>query len=122
MRAPHNSTIKRAASRCAAIARSGCSCRSKRALASVRSPSFVDVRMMLGPFQVAASIATRVVASETSLAAPPMTPPIPVGPAASHTTTTWASSARSSPSSVTIRSPSRARRTSIAGPATRSRS
>ena len=32
---------------------------------------------MFGPFQVAASIATLVVASETSLAAPPMIPPMP---------------------------------------------
>ena len=66
MRASHSSTIRRAASRWAAIAWSGCSCFSKRADASLRSPSAFEVRMMFGPTQVAASISTRVVVSETS--------------------------------------------------------
>jgi len=65
-RAPHSSTISRAASRWAAIACSGWSCFSKRAEASVRSPSALEVRMMFGPTQVAASISTRVVSSATS--------------------------------------------------------
>ena len=39
----------------------GCSCFSKRVLASLRSPSFLEVWRMLVPFHVAASIATRVV-------------------------------------------------------------
>ena len=49
-------------------------------------------------------------------AAPPMIPPMPVGPSASQTSTASASNTRSSPSSVTSRSPSRARRTCSAGP------
>ena len=85
MRAPHSSTISRAASRCAAMACSGWSCFSKRADASVRSPSAFEVRMMFGPTQVAASISTRVVESETSEISPPMMPAIPLGPSASHT-------------------------------------
>ena len=48
-RAPHRSTIRRAASRWAAIACSGCSCFSKRADASLRSPSAFELRMMFGP-------------------------------------------------------------------------
>ena len=55
---------------------------------------------MFGPFQVAASIATRVVASETSLAAPPMMPADAGGPSASQTSTASSSNTRCSPSSV----------------------
>ena len=51
----------------------------------VRSPSAFEVRMMFGPTQVAASISTRVVSSETSEIWPPMTPAMPVGPSASQT-------------------------------------
>ena len=85
MRAPQSSTISRAASRWAAIAWSGCSCFSKRADASLRSPSAFELRMMFGPTQVAASISTRVVPSETSETCPPMIPAIPLGPSASQT-------------------------------------
>ena len=52
-------------------------CFSKRVLASVRSASLEEVWRMLVPFQVAASIATVRVSSDTSLAAPPMMPPMP---------------------------------------------
>ena len=71
----------RARARDAAASRSG-------ALASVRRPSFVEVWRMFGPFQVAASIATRVVSRRRPrCAAPPMIPPMPVGPSASQTST-----------------------------------
>ena len=40
----------------------------------MRSPSAFEVRMMFGPTQVAASISTRVVSSETSEIWPPITP------------------------------------------------
>ena len=62
------------------MAVSGWSCFSKRADASVRSPSLREVRMMFGPTQVAASIKTRLVLSETSEIWPPITPAIPLGP------------------------------------------
>jgi hypothetical protein len=122
MRAPHSSTISRAARRCPAMASSGCSCFSKRADASVRSPSAFDVRMMFGPTQVAASISTRVVPSETSEIWPPMIPAMPLGPWASQTSATSELNVRSTSSSVTIFSPSRARLTSMRPPRTRSRS
>ena len=78
--------------------------------------------MMLGPTQVAASISTRVVESDTSEISPPMIPAIPLGPSASQTSATSGSKARSTPSSVAIVSPSAARRTIIREPRTRSRS
>ena len=77
---------------------------------------------MFGPFQVAASISTRVVPAWTSERAPPITPAIDVGPSASSITTMSASSVRSTSSSVVIVSPSRARRTISVPPATRSAS
>ena len=61
IRAPQSSTIRRAASRWAAIAWSGWSCFSNRALASERSPSRFEVSRMFGPTHVAISIRTRVV-------------------------------------------------------------
>ena len=97
-RAPHTSAISALATAWASRACSGCSCFSNRAEASLRSPSRVEVRWMLGPFQVAASISTLVVASETSERAPPITPAIEVGPSSSQITTTSPSSRRSSPS------------------------
>ena len=51
----------------------------------MRRPSAFEVRMMFGPTQVAASISTRVVPSETSEIWPPMIPAIPLGPSASQT-------------------------------------
>jgi hypothetical protein len=88
----------------------------------VRSASFREVRMMFGPTHVAASMSTRVVASETSDTWPPITPAIPLGPSASQTRATSEEKRRSTPSSVVIVSPSRARRTTIREPRTRSRS
>ena len=57
---------------------------SKRPDASVRRPSRCDVRCRFGPFQLAASISTRVVVGWTSERWPPMTPAIEVGPSSSH--------------------------------------
>ena len=78
--------------------------------------------MMFGPTQVAASISTRVVSSDTSEIWPPITPAIPLGPSASHTRAMSEVNVRSTSSSVVIVSPSRARRTTIRPPRTRSRS
>jgi len=77
---------------------------------------------MLVPTQVAASISTRVVASDTSETWPPMIPAIPDGPSASHTSAASLVNVRSTPSSVVMVSPSRALRTTIRPPRTRSRS
>ena len=63
---------------------------------------------MFGPFQVAASISTRVVVAATSERAPPITPAIDVGPSASAIRTTSGSSRRSTSSSVVIVSPAAA--------------
>jgi hypothetical protein len=78
--------------------------------------------MMLGPTQVAASISTRVVFSDTSEIWPPMIPAIPLGPSASHTSAISGVNLRSTSSSVAIRSPSCAFRTTIRRPRTSSRS
>ena len=88
----------------------------------MRSPSLREVRMMFGPTQVAASISTRVVESDTSDTRPPMIPAMPLGPSASHTSAVSASKRRATPSSVSIVSPSRARRTMMREPRTASRS
>ena len=77
---------------------------------------------MFGPLHVATSSSTRVVSGRTSERAPPFTPAIDVGPSASAITTISASSVRVSPSSVSTRSPSAARRTVRRAPATWSRS
>ena len=77
---------------------------------------------MFGPTQVAISIRTRVVLSETSEIWPPMIPAIPLGPSASQTIAMSGSSSRSTPSSVVIVSPGSARRTMILLPRTSSRS
>ncbi len=77
---------------------------------------------MLAPNQLAASISTRVVPSDTSERAPPITPAIEVGPSASAISTISESSVRVWPSSVVSCSPSAARRTVSSPPATRSRS
>ncbi len=68
---------------------------SKRPEASLRRPSFCDVRCRIGPFQFAASIRTRVVVSWTSERWPPMIPAIDVGPSASSITNIELSSVRS---------------------------
>ena len=88
----------------------------------MRSPSAFEVRMMFGPTQVAASISTRVVESDTSEISPPMMPAMPLGPSASHTSAMSELKVRSTPSSVAIVSPSCARRTMIRRPRTSSRS
>ena len=94
-RAPDSSIISFAATACPSIACSGWSCFSKREDASVRRPSRVEVRWMFGPFQVAASISTRVVPARTSERAPPITPAMLVGPSSSQITSI-------SPSSVAL--------------------
>jgi len=53
---------------------------SNRELASERSPSRWAVRRMLTGSNTALSTTTSVVASETSLSAPPITPAIPIDP------------------------------------------
>ncbi len=78
--------------------------------------------MMFGPTQVAASISTREVSSETSEIWPPITPAIPLGPSASQTSAISVLKVRSTSSSVVIFSPALARRTTIRPPRTRSRS
>jgi hypothetical protein len=78
--------------------------------------------MMFGPTHVAASIRTLVVLSETSEIRPPMTPAMPLGPSASQTSAISSLKLRSTPSSVVIVSPSRARRTRMRLPRTSSRS
>ncbi len=88
----------------------------------MRSPSIDDVRRMFTPFQVAASSRIREVEPATSETWPPMIPAMPVGPSRSHTRTVCSSNVRSEPSSVVIVSPSRAVRTMISPPGTRSRS
>ena len=62
--------------------------------------------MMFGPTQVAASISTRVVESDISEIWPPITPAMPLGPSASHTSAMSELKVRSTPSSVVIFSPS----------------
>ena len=61
--------------------------------------------MMFGPTHVAASISTRVVFSDTSEISPPITPAMPLGPSASHTSAISSVNVRSAPSSVVIVSP-----------------
>ena len=121
-RAPVSSVIRIAASAWPSIPCSGWSPFSNRVDASERRPSRVDVRWMFGPFQVAASISTRVVESRTSERSPPMIPAIDVGPSSSQMITMSASNVRSTSSSVVIVSPSSARRTTSRPPATRSKS
>ena len=90
---------------------SGSAPRSKRCEASVCIPSPLAVLRMLAGSQYAASSATTVVVSPTSLAAPPITPARAralLGPA---TTPASGPRVRSTPSRVMSRSPSRARRT-----------
>ena len=78
---------------------------SKRALASLRRPSRVEVWWIVGASQAATSSRTRVVSSPTSDRAPPMTPASDVGPSASSMTISPSSSVRVWPSSVSIVSP-----------------
>ena len=85
-RAPVSSSMSRVATIWPSIACSGAKPFSKRPLASLRRPRTCEVRWMLGPFQLAASISTRVVPSWTSERSPPMTPAIEVGPSASSMT------------------------------------
>ena len=120
--APQSSAISRETTACASSVWRTLSPFSKRELASERRFSRFDVRLMFGPFHVAASISTRVVAPDTSERCPPMTPAMPVGPPASSMMRMSGSSVRSTSSSVVIRSPSRARRMMSEPPSTRSQS
>ena len=58
----------------------------------------LELRRMLGPFQVATSSSTRLVSSETSDSWPPMILAMPDGPSRSQTRTVSASKVRSIPS------------------------
>ena len=93
--------------------------RSLRLPASEVSRCRLPVRNIATGSQWAASITTVVVASDISVASPPITPPSPITPESSVTTRSSVDSARSAPSSVVSRSPSRARRTTR-GPRSRS--
>ena len=95
---------------------------SKRPEASVRRFSRCEVRCRFGPFQLAASISTRVVVGWTSERWPPMIPATDVGPASSQIRPMSESSVRSASSSVVIFSPSPAQRTTRWPPLTRSQS
>ncbi len=120
--APHSSTISWAARAWASIACSGAMPFSNRAEASLRSPRSSPVRWMFAPFQVAASISTRVVSADTSERAPPITPATDVGPSASSISTVPALTVRVWPSSVSTGSGAAASRTVSREPLTRSRS
>ncbi len=95
---------------------------SNRLLDSVRSPRSHEVASRLGPSKFAASSSTRVVASFTSANSAPKIPAITAGRSASQIVSIDESSVRSTPSSVVIRSPSPARRTTTVAPLIRSRS
>ena len=95
-------------------ASSGDNPRSKRDDDSLRSRSRVEVRRMLAGSNRADSSSTRVVASPISVLAPPITPANAIGPLSSVIRRVSAVRARCSPSSVTMRSPARAVRTTIA--------
>ncbi len=121
-RAPVSSSMSRVATAWPSSACSGASPFSKRALASLRSPSFSDVAWMFAASQLAASMRTRVVSSCTSERLPPMIPAIDVGPASSAIRQTSRSATRVWSSSVTTCSPSPPRRTTSRRPSMRSRS
>ncbi len=61
----------------------------------------------------AASMTTEVVASDSSVLSPPMTPAMPIGPLSSVISRSSVESGRSTSSSVVIDSPCAARRTTI---------
>ncbi len=82
-RAPVSSSMSRVAITCPSMACSGARPFSKRPDASVRSCSRVEVSRRFGPFQLAASISTRVVVGRTSERSPPMIPAMLVGPSSS---------------------------------------
>ncbi len=87
--------------------------RSKRCDASECRPRRLAVRRTLRGSNVAASSSTSVVSAETSLVAPPITPASATGPRPSAMTTSCSCRARSTPSSVVMRSPRPARRTTM---------
>ncbi len=74
-------------------------------------PVCISVRRMLGPLKVAASSTRSVVCSSTSASTLPNTPAMTRGRSTSAMTSISPSSVRSTPSRVTIFSPSAARRT-----------
>src|SRR5256885_5937595 len=121
-RPPESLTIS-SAHRSAAM-RAACSSapRSNRCEASVWSPCRRAVRRMPGGSKTALSSRIRVVRSDTSLVAPPITPASATGRSASAMTRSSALSLRSLPSRVVIGSPSPARRTTMREPFSFSRS
>ena len=121
-RAPHSSIISAVATAWASSVESTERPFSKRPDASLRKPRRAPLRWTFAPSQLATSSSTRVVFSFTSERAPPMIAAIEVGPSASLITTISWSSVRTAPSSVSMVSPSWARRTVSRPPATRSRS
>ncbi len=95
--------------------------RSNRREASLGSLWRRAVRAIETGSKVAASTSTERVCVDISVAAPPMTPARPIGPDSSAITRSSGSSVRVCPSSVSSRSPARARRT-VMPPWSRSRS
>ena len=89
--------------------------RVKRVLASLKSVNCRAVLRTLTASKAALSSRTLVVAAVTSVSSPPMTPASATGPTASAMTRCAGFSERVTLSSVTSVSPSRARRTVIAG-------
>ena len=107
-RAPDSSIISRVATPGASIACSGWSCFSNRPEASLRSPSFSEVRWMFGAVPVRRLHQhARGVRAAPRERAPPITPAIDVGPSSSSIRTMSRSSVRVCPSSVSTCSPSR---------------
>ena len=100
-----------AARRPARAAISGSAPRSKRKEASVCSWCFLDVLRMEPASKQALSRKTSVVDSDTPESSPPNTPAMHIGREESAMTISVAARVRSTPSSVTIFSPSFARRT-----------
>ena len=86
---------------------------SNRRLASERRAKRWPVRRMLTGSNTADSMAISIVASVISLAAPPMTPAMPIGPLVSAMIKVSGVSSRSTWSRVSSRSPGSARRTTI---------
>ena len=88
----------------------------------MRSPSAFELRRMETGSNQADSRSTLRVEKPISVSAPPMIPPMPTARAASAMTQISGESVRSTPSSVRIFSPARARRTTMRRSARRSRS
>ena len=113
---PATSASKPAARAAARIWPSGSTPRSKRYEASVERPRAFEARRTLGASNPADSMRTRVVASVTAVEAPPITPATATGASASAITSVPSGRSRATPSSVSMVSPARLRRTTTVSP------